>query len=143
LAFQTACTELSGALLEETARPCLLQTGSGREPSVQIWNGTELVTIANELLHSPHCLQPSAHAPAAAATSTATSGMPEIVGLFYLYTRSLLTLMHTFSCNFNCNSTSPVACCCCCGCARASGAKAYIYNQEEAQEGHIRLSGGG
>ena len=32
--------------------PCLLQTGSGREESVQIWNGTELVTIAHELLHS-------------------------------------------------------------------------------------------
>ena len=51
--------------------PCLLQTGSGREESVQMWNGKKLVTIAHELL--PHFLQPSAHAPAAAATSTATS----------------------------------------------------------------------
>jgi serine/threonine protein kinase len=70
-AFKTACTELSGALKKEKARPCLLQTGSGREESVQMWNGKKLVTIAHELL--PHFLQPSAHAPAAAATSTATS----------------------------------------------------------------------
>ena len=74
MAFETACTELAGALKKEKARPCLLQTGSGQEESVQIWNGRELVqTIAHELLHSPHFLQPSAHAPAAAATSTATS----------------------------------------------------------------------
>jgi hypothetical protein len=59
-AFETACNEMSGALLE--ARPCLLQTGSGQpeRPGVQIWNGTELVPIADELLHSPHFLQPTA-----------------------------------------------------------------------------------
>jgi hypothetical protein len=69
-AFEMVCVEMSDVLSNDW--PCLLQTGSGREESVQVWNGTELVTIAHELLHSPHFLQPSAHAPAAAATSTFT-----------------------------------------------------------------------
>jgi hypothetical protein len=69
-AFEKVCVKLSDVLSNEW--PCLLQTGSGREESVQVWNGTELVTIAHELLHSSHFLQPSAHAPAAAATSTFT-----------------------------------------------------------------------
>jgi hypothetical protein len=51
-AFATACTELSGALKEEEARPCLLQTGSGQEGR-KIWDsdGKKLVTIADEHLH--------------------------------------------------------------------------------------------
>jgi hypothetical protein len=45
-AFETACTEQWGALLE--ARPCLLQTGSG----LKFWNGKKLVTSADKHLHS-------------------------------------------------------------------------------------------
>jgi hypothetical protein len=49
-AFEMVCVEMSDVLSNDW--PCLLQTGSGREESVQIWNGTELVTITHELLHS-------------------------------------------------------------------------------------------
>ncbi len=79
--------------------PCLLQTGSGREESVQIWNGTELVTIAHELLHSLVPVEPK-------PTSTLKKKPKKKPN------------------NVTLGSNS----------ARASGAKAYIYTREEAQD---------
>ena len=57
-AFEIVCLEQSGALSE--ARPCLLQASSRQAQlsDVKMWNGEEVVAIAEELLQSPHFLQP-------------------------------------------------------------------------------------
>eukprot|EP00802_Teleaulax_amphioxeia_P001956 Tamp_01958.p1 GENE.Tamp_01958~~Tamp_01958.p1 ORF type:complete len:1448 (+),score=382.62 Tamp_01958:367-4344(+) len=59
-AFAQVCNEQSGALSD--ARPCLLQAISGHgdeQPGANMWNGEEVVAIAEDLLRSPHFLQPT------------------------------------------------------------------------------------
>ena len=55
-AFRNVCLEMSGALSQ--ARPCLLQASGGQrgQPAKEIWNGEEVVEVAEELLLSPHVL---------------------------------------------------------------------------------------
>jgi len=77
-AFQIVCNEMSGALSE--ARPCLLHAGGGGPSSILMWNGEEVVEVAEELLRSPQFLQPAAsdleqHAGALPDRSSQESGV--------------------------------------------------------------------
>ena len=55
-AFETVCNEMAGDLFK--ARPCFLEasSGQGEQSGLKMWNGEEVVEVAEEELRSPQLL---------------------------------------------------------------------------------------